>query len=135
MTNDFIHYFPLGRQVLPVSDPGQEDLDPGVRQDQGRVAPAQLRLAQAEVLRYVGLDHAEGLPEEVGDEVTEPEEGECQELVTEDGHLLSSGRGDSLIRDGGGEAVITLSNTIVVQEQDLSLSSHRGQARAERGWS
>ena len=48
---------------LPVRNARQENLKPGVRQDQGRVTPAQLRLAQPELPRYVGLDDAEGFAE------------------------------------------------------------------------
>ena len=79
---------------LPVRNARQENLKPGVRQDQGRVTPAQLRLAQPELPRYVGLDDAEGFAEQVGDEVAEPEEKKCQDLTASHGHLDSSESGE-----------------------------------------
>ena len=50
--------------------------------------------------------------------------------MTEHGHLLSE-RGESLVREVGGEAVITLSNTIVVRNR-ITVRPHTEDKLEER---
>ena len=68
-----------------MSEVCEEYLYPGVRQDESSVTPAQLRLAQPELLRHVSLDDAQGLPEEVSEEVAEPQQREGQHLASAHG--------------------------------------------------